>query len=423
MILTLKILWIINTPFNSLSEILKGNKQVFGGWLEGAYNTLSQVNGIELGICFPYDQENEIERNQFKSSIVYSFKNNKNTNYNIYKKHMTKPIMYILNNFNPEVIHVWGTEFTHSRLFIETFNKPQRTIVSLQGLISFYSYHYYAGLQPNQINTKTIRDILKRDSIKYQKIKFTERGVNELFSVKLTSNVIGRTNWDYICSNLINKDVSYHFCNEILRDKFYESPKYNLQETKNINIFISQGNYPIKGFHVLLKAVSLIKNEYPEIRIRTTTRNVFEKPFYRLTAYDKILRKMISEYKLKDNIEFLGVLDEEQMIREYLSCTIFISPSAIENSPNSVGEAKILGVPTIASNVGGISEMISHNYDGLLYPFDEFYMLAWYIKELSYNYELRKKISFNAIKSAEKMHSKDINTLRLIEIYNEVNKK
>jgi glycosyltransferase involved in cell wall biosynthesis len=41
------------------------------------------------------------------------------------------------------------------------------------------------------------------------------------------------------------------------------------------------------------------------------------------------------------------------MKSEYLNCKVFVSPSPIENSPNSVWDAEILGVPTVASYVGG----------------------------------------------------------------------
>ena len=58
--------------------------------------------------------------------------------------------------------------------------------------------------------------------------------------------------------------------------------------------------------------------------------------------------------ELEDKVSFLGPLNAEQMKAEYLRSNVFLCPSSIENSPNSLGEAQMLGVPCVASYVGGI---------------------------------------------------------------------
>ena len=42
--------------------------------------------------------------------------------------------------------------------------------------------------------------------------------------------------------------------------------------------------------------------------------------------------------------------------------------SYIENSPNSVGEAQMVGVPVVASRVGGTDSMVEHGKTGFMYP-------------------------------------------------------
>ena len=79
----------------------------------------------------------------------------------------------------------------------------------------------------------------------------------------------------------------------------------------------------------------------------------------------------------------------------------FFHPSYIENSPNSVCEAQILGLPVIACNVGGLSTIISHNHSGILIPSND-YSGASYIKEICMNEALAKRISINSIKIATK---------------------
>ena len=50
-----------------------------------------------------------------------------------------------------------------------------------------------------------------------------------------------------------------------------------------------------------------------------------------------------------------------------LKSDIFVSASHIENSPNNVAEAMILGMPCIATFAGGTSSYIEDNKNGILY--------------------------------------------------------
>ena len=59
-----------------------------------------------------------------------------------------------------------------------------------------------------------------------------------------------------------------------------------------------------------------------------------------------------------------------------------MSASTIENSPNSVGEAMLLGCPVVSSCVGGVPDMLEHGREGFLYQASVPYMLAWYVKRV-----------------------------------------
>ena len=97
---------------------------------------------------------------------------------------------------------------------------------------------------------------------------------------------------------------------------------------------------------------------------------------------------MIEKYELGKNIEFTGLLNENQMIERLLKTNVFILPSAIENSSNSLGEAMLLGLPCIASNTGGTMDILKHKEEGLLYPYTEPAILAEYIGRFFENDEL-----------------------------------
>ena len=69
------------------------------------------------------------------------------------------------------------------------------------------------------------------------------------------------------------------------------------------------------------------------------------------------------------------------MKERFLKSNVFVSPSTIENSPNSLGEAMLLGIPCISSDVGGVKNLLKHEEEGYVYQTDAPYMLAYYVKK------------------------------------------
>ena len=131
------------------------------------------------------------------------------------------------------------------------------------------------------------------------------------------------------------------------------------------------------------------------------------------TGYGKIVKRLIKKYHLKDKVTFLGLLTAVQMKEEYLRSNVFVCPSSIENSPNSLGEAQILGVPCVASYVGGIPDMMQGNEENL-YRFEEIEMLAEKVCRIFSNGE--KQVDMR--RTAFARHNPDENAKQLYKIYN-----
>ena len=105
------------------------------------------------------------------------------------------------------------------------------------------------------------------------------------------------------------------------------------------------------------------------------------------------------------------------MCEQYLKANVFVMPSAIENSPNSLGEAMILGVPCVAANVGGISSLISHGKEGFLYQGNENHMLAYYISKVFDEPETMILLSENSRRRAMEYHDIEKNVTSYLEVY------
>jgi glycosyltransferase involved in cell wall biosynthesis len=104
------------------------------------------------------------------------------------------------------------------------------------------------------------------------------------------------------------------------------------------------------------------------------------------------------------------------MCQQYLRSNVFVCPSAIENSPNSLGEAQLLGVPCVVSYVGGTMDMMVGDENNL-YRFEEVEMLA--MKICSVFSECREA-NFAMQEKARARHDRDVNSARLYHIYREL---
>lgn len=413
----MKILWVVNILFPDVSKAMGRENKCYGGWLLGLADSLKEDDGFELSICTVDAGVQDVQQFNLNGIRYYVLPFNRKNIYTL-DPALQDRFDALYRQIQPDLIHIHGTEFGHSLAAAKA--GPQFIkVVAIQGLTSIYTYHYDSGIPSRYLQFPTLRDRIRRDSIQRQKKSFHQRGKIEKECLRLVPNVIGRTNWDAGCTKIINPERAYFKCNEILRKSFY-SDHWEYEKAKPYRIFISQATYPIKGFHIFLKALALVKERYPQVDVTISGLPPFStdaKGKILVTGYGKYLQSLIKKHDLSDVLHFIGEIDEQQMKQEFLACNVFVSASVIENESNSVSEAKILGVPVISSYVGGVAERICHLEDGILYPFEEFYMLAYYIMKLFEDVDLCKKISNNARVNARKINDPQKNISDLKRIY------
>lgn len=414
----MKVLWITNIPVRLNNDVTRY------GWLQGALQEL--LNEREIQVADAYPGINKIEEGEI---FYYVFPKIKDDG----KLYLTEMVISkIIDEYSPDIIHIWGTEYPHTLAAVnaaERIGKLKRVIISIQGLVSEYAKVYYADVPTRYRLGISFKELYKKQSLKKGKRDFENRGELERRALQKVCNIIGRTEWDKACTEQINPNRKYFFCNEILRQPFYEVPKWDITKIEQHSIFISQAGYPIKGFHKLLKAAYILQKQYGDLKIyvagpdkfceKTTHKGLYSKlPMkIRRDSYENYLFKTAKKYDLLDKIFFVGEINAKEMAERYLKAHVFVSPSVIENSPNSVSEAKILGVPCISSYVGGVPARVTHGKDGLLYPWNETDMLAYYIQYIFEHSEKALELSKNAIKNEEIICNKTINTNRIKEIY------
>jgi len=418
----MKLLWLTNVPLPEASLLMNEDPTPFGGWLINASRDLSEQTNCELAISFPKNGIKDIKTLQGKKINYYAFPNIYSGDVPSIEKNMHLEI--ILDEVKPDIVHIFGTEYAHTLAMVNVCQKKNiNTIISIQGLVSICARHYMACLPANVQNRFTIRDFIRQDNLKQQQSKFIKRGESEIEALQKVKHIIGRTTWDRACTYQINPDAAYHFCNETLRDEFYKY-SWDINNCEKHSIFISQGSYPIKGLHFMLEAMPLILKRFPDTKLYVGGQNITKsdtlKDKLKISSYGKYIKELIRRYNLEKSVVFTGILDEKQMCERYLQSHVFVSPSMIENESNSLSEAKIMGVPSVASYVGGVTDRIQHGKDGFFYQHDAPYMLAYYVCEIFTCDELAVQLSEKAREHALKTHDRETNTKQLIVIYKSI---
>lgn len=416
----MKILWLCNVVLPKFAKELNIPLQVSGGWLTGAADATSAVSDIELHICSPQ----RISANWIEKKVdqihFYGYPASKKPVYK-YDEYTEAAFRRLLERVKPDIVHIWGTEFGHSLAMAKAFNCPEKTIVNIQGLCSYIATHYMAHMTFKEQGVLTLRDILRLDWLGAQQKHFFDRGKYEKETLRLAKHAVGRTQWDQACVKQLAPNTVYHKCNETLRSSFYQKAgTWTPEACERYSIFVSQANYSIKGFHLVLDAMPEILKKYPDAMLYTTGVSPFAQKAYTINGYAALLGRKIKKLGLKDKVVFLGGLDEERMCDRFMRSHVFASASSIENSPNSVGEAMLLGVPTVASYVGGTMDMLTDGVDGYLYQPDAPYMLADHVCSIFGDDALARRFSKNACAHAQITHDPKANLSDLIQIYEEV---
>ena len=410
----MKILWIVNILFPEAVKLL-GGKDDFnssGGWLLASAATLIKSEVIKLYVLSVSDKVETfkiLEGKKITYCIIPRCRRMED-----YKSYMSQ----VKEVLCPDIIHIHGTELPFGMAWVSACSS-NNVVVSIQGLISVIARYYFANLKWWEIMLNiTFRDMLC-GTIWSDQRDFKQRGNCEIEVIKKVRHIIGRTSFDRAHCEAINPIVQYHFCNETLRPEFYESPRWDYTRCKQHTIFLSQASYPIKALHQVLKALPIVLKKYHNVQVYIAGRDITcDKTLsdkLRRSGYGKIIKRLIKVNNLESCVHFIGALNAEQMIHEYLSANLFICPSCIENSSNSLAEAQILGVPCLASYVGGLMDMIPNSDCGELYRFEEVEMLAW--KICNWFERSAKFDNKNMVNMARQRHDSKINNQNLINIY------
>lgn len=403
----MKVLWITNIPLGILGEKLNG-KRSGGLWMSALLDEFALKKESELVVATAIPRVETIRAEE--NGVVY---------YGIpgqypllYKENDAKNIAAwetMLKQEKPDIIQVWGTEFTHGLCALRLADKlciP--SIIHMQGYLGSIARHYLAGISHDELKkTVTFRDFIKRDSIEQQQKKYFASVPKEKEMLQLSGNIIYESDWcEKSVRAVVPNIVSYRRAESINKTFFEHS--WSLDKAEPHSIMCTASGYPLKGLHMVLRAVSMLKENYPDIKLYVPgTKMVSGGSFQwqiRKNGYTKYIEKLIRKLNLEENIVWMGYVTQEQLAERLTKARVFVLSSSIENHSNSLKEAMLVGTPSVASAVGGVPEYVRNGENGFLYRFEEYEIMAMHIKKLFEDDKLACEISKQSKEDMTKLH-------------------
>lgn len=366
----MRVLWFTNVPLPQVAAAARLGTSGGGHWMSELFRAVAGTPGLSLGVATAFPGLRDMIFDQDGATFYATGQNRRAATFAGTRTELEK-CAAMVREFKPDLVHFHGSERFFGLLKAEGMVQAP-AVLSLQGLLGPCSQWrtFFGSLTPWEI-ARSIRlvEIPLRLGLAWQYYDMRRGARNERRILASVEGFLGRTAWDEAYARALNPRAFYCTVGEIMRAPFYET-HWSPDRCEPHTLIYTHAGHPIRGTPNLLAAAALLRAEFPALRLRLAG-IVSERG-----GYGRFLRRRVRELGLGDCVEFLGQLDGSALARELARANAFVTTSWLENSPNSLAEAMLVGMPCVASRVGGISSMVEEGRTGLLYGAGDVALLA-----------------------------------------------
>jgi glycosyltransferase involved in cell wall biosynthesis len=386
-----------------------------GWWIESLLDALRQYSGIELGVVW-WSPTLKRDEDFTINGVRYFCLSQGSGSHGVLGK--ARKLLRVVKadtrsrerllaashaavrGFRPDLIHIHGSERPYG-LIASRVDVP--VIVGLQGILCEYAKVFWGQLPLRQ------RIFLPLSMVDY--LLMRQRCAHERRIFQTCRFFLGRTDWDRNIAT-VRTGGRYFESGEILRPEFgYGHWKRN--GVRAHCLYTTTSCLPYKGIHIVINALTILRRRFPEacVRIAGNLPN---------RDYGKFLRHLVRVHGLADAVEFLGWLPASRIVEELERAQAFVLPSFIENSPNSLAEAQMVGTPAVAAAAGGVPSMIQDGDTGLLFPPGDAGALAQRVQLIFENDALASRLSQGERDLARERHDEKKVVASVLGAYQEI---
>jgi glycosyltransferase involved in cell wall biosynthesis len=416
----MRVLWFSNTPANAIDYLKDGNLR--GGWLQALDKELQDHVDLHIAFFNPNGPQNFIYKNTSYHSIIpknWKFKRYIKfiSGYNVNQSEIINESLKIIEDVKPDLIHVFGSESHHISI-VENTHIP--VLLSTQGVIS----SIYKKFAPNFSNFELLTSFSNKGfnrtsmlpvSFLASKIAMKKRAQIEYNVLKKVKYVDGRTDWDRNVMSILCNNPTYFKVDRLLREEFYQSVWAFPIKDAQFRVLTVTNTNTYKGFEIICEALFELKNKIP---IHWTIVGIND-----TDSIVKLTKQKLGSKFPSQNMDLMGKQNAKAIVEKMLESHLYVTASFIENSPNNLAEAMLVGMPCVSTFAGGSNSYITSDEVGILVPEGDPYALAGAIFNLFYNNDLLCSIASNARQSAQIRHNVSNVLNQVLFAYNSILKK
>lgn len=404
----MRVLWFSCTP--SMYD-----EKIYGGWVASLEKIVKKYcRDIELGIAFEHTDK------------CFKCVNNKVTYYPICRKKLVKNKLKallshdavwkilkpmtekVVEDFQPDLIQCFGSEWPFGYIAALT-NVP--VVIHMQGFLNVYSLSGSIVLRTFDVYKYYYYNPINIIRYWYRGVKDRTLPEREKKIMAMNHYFMGRTEWDKNMVRYFSPNSVYYYCPEAIRSEIKDSTKcWQYTHRKKMIIVTISSASVLKGNDLILRTAKILKEMHFDFEWRVAgSKDAF-------CLFENILGLKHEDL----NITLLGHIKANLIVDELSQADVYVHTAIIDNSPNSLCEAQLIGCPVISTNVGGIPQLVENGVTGILFPYNEPHTLAFNLMNMYGDKEKLEFLSKNEKRIAHNRHDEKSLAERLMEIYKDV---
>lgn len=416
----MKVMWMTFAPIGKAMQILYGAPTQSGGWIDATFEGLLpyiKEKSLELQIVALDNKETCITDEE--TGVTYRTVNVERNRGKRGTPEDKAKFKAIIDEFSPDVIQIWGTEFTFGLDVIEAAqNIP--VCFYIQGVMESLVKHPLGDIPMLPLFWQLgLTSFFKFRSLKkWHKINVKHVALETEMIAKSAGLIVDN---DWTCAQYNHCTNKFYFV-PLATNNCFGKKNWKVDVCEHHTLFtVAGGICPQKGVHDAVLAVAQLKEKYPDIKLYIPGAVSERKPRF---LYDSVfirhIRKIIDKYQLQENIFFTGRLSPVEMAQRMEKSHAFVMPSSVETHSSSLREAMLVGLPCVSADVGSVPEFLYHGKNGFVYRCGEYKTLAYYVDKIFSSDNLAQNMGVCAKLTLNEMFPQDKIGEKMLEVYGQM---